>query len=418
MTTPFGWQPPPALFPGRHFLAPVGRGLPNPALPQITAAPQLTTHAALPAEAEASTLLITDRSDRPVAELPTYDAGAKKLVVVVGQPIELQVRSEPVHPVTDIRWTISGKVVYTTTQKPDKCTVTPLNDGHLVGQSIKFHWISATTDTISGDPTVTVSATVGGRRKSTSLTFDVLSPWASIAVTTKPFAVVNGYMQGGSDPYLALGMKYRAGCQREAAVAIPSWSGEADLGAGAIGFLQLVRFLGAVENETSGAYYVQSSLSEDNPFVLDIGDQPNSVLIGTGGETKVTPGQTVSLGAARGNNDSPAQNLAGSKSGVMWDHFKLYLVYKSAIADSIWITLEKLEWACMARAKKNAQGVWDAPYDIKLSPAAEHTKEGATSYELPTWDSSSSTVRQHVYKFDKAAFDNIWSQVPTNEFPP
>ncbi|MFI6073242.1 hypothetical protein ACIA5C_16830 [Actinoplanes sp. NPDC051343] len=415
MTTPFGWQPPPALFPGRHFLAPVGRGLRNPALPQITAAPQLTTHAALPAEAEAATLLITDRSGRPVSELPTYGAGAKKLVVVVGQPVELQVHSQPVHPVTDVRWTISGKAVHTATQEPDKCTVTPLNDGHLRAQSIKFHWISATTNTISGTPTVTVSAMVGGLPHSAMLTFEVLSPWASIWVTTSPFAVVDGYMKEGGDPYLALGKKYRAGCQREAAVAIPSWSGEAKLGAGAIGFLQLVRFFGAVENEAGAAYDVQTSFVKVNPFVLDIGDKPSSVLIGTGHETTVTPGQTVNLGTARGNSDSPAQNLAGSRSGVMWNHFKLYLVYRSAIAGSIWITLEKLEWGCTARVKKNAQGVWDAPYDIKLSPPAGEDKKGATSDELPTWDSKSNG---DVYEADKAEFDDAWSKIPTDEFPP
>jgi hypothetical protein len=418
MTTPFGWQPPPALFPGRHFLAPVGRGLLNPALPQITAAPQLTTHAALPAEAEAATLLITDRSGRPATDLPTYDAGAKKLVVVVGQPIELQVSSEPVHPVTDVHWRITGTAVHTAAQEPDKCTVTPLNGGHLVGQRIKFHWITATSDTISGDVTVTVSATVGGRRKSTSLTFDVLSPWASIAVTTAPFTVVNGLMQEGGDPYLMLGTKYGAGCQREAAVAVPSWSGDATLGAGDIGFIQLVRYIGAVENETGSAYHVHSSFAEEDQFVIDLGDNPDSVIIGNGRETKVRPGGTTNLAHGRSNSDSPAQNLATSKSGGMWNHFKLYLVYKSAIVGSIWVTLAKLEWGCTAWVKKNAQGVWDAPYDVKLSPAAGQRKEGATSYEFPTWSRSSRVTQNEVDTFDKADFDNIWSRIPTDEFPP
>lgn len=407
MSTPPSRRPPPALFPVRHFLAPVGNVLRGGALREVRPSPKVGTHAALTAEAPAATLLITDLSDRPVSELPTFDHEAGELVVVVGQPVRLKVRTDPVHPMTGVMWSVGMEAVHVSTvQTPARGTAVPLTD-HLRETYVEFHWIDG------GSKTVKVSAIVGGRQQTVSLRCRVLTPTVILfKVRTAGFKVFrNDDYREGTGEWLVLGQsRYDRGCQRSAIATAPYLPGDKSLGSGQFGFIQLVSTVAGVRDQANGFIQAKTTLDQDDIFVLDLGQNPNSVLAGYGSGMSVSAGRDLLTEAGEADTDSPGVNLHGKDYGSLWNHFRLYLVYKPAISGSIWVTLQTLEWACTADIARNTAGVLGEPTDVGVSPEPGTTRSGVASSELPIWKRSTSMLKTVVCNGEE--FGKMLEQIP------
>jgi hypothetical protein len=393
MTTPLEptprRTPPPAPFqnPGRHFLEPIGKILPTVALTEVRPSPKLWTQAALTGQVAAATLRITDAAGQPVNQQQAFDHKKNQLVIVVGQPVRLKAQTNPIHPISDVQWTISGQSVYASTrQTPQEGTAVPM-DGHLSAPRVDFHWIDG------GDKTVTVTATVGGQRRSASLQCNVIAPTVKeCSITT---STVNRFFPGEfkriAGAVLALAAGDIPGCQRIAAASAPSWgSGDNAIGAGQFGFIQLINTVTAVKQTESGGYKVMTALDEAEIFVLDAGGQGrNKLLVGEGNGSQAAAGGAIDI-RGPANTDSPAIELLDVISyAMMWSQFKLYFVYRSAIPGSIWITLRKFNWKFAGATTRAENGTWPAPADkFNVRPTPGELTAGANSIELPTWQQS------------------------------
>ena len=393
MTTPLEptprRTPPPAPFqnPGRHFLEPIGKILPTGALTEVRPSPKLWTQAALTGQVAAATLRITDAAGQPVSQLQTFDHQKNQLVIVVGQPVRLKAQTNPIHPISDVQWTISGHAVHASTrQTPQKGTAVPM-DGHLGAPRVDFHWIDG------GDKTVTVTATVGGQRRSASLQCNVIAPTVKeCSITT---STVNRFFPGEfkriAGTVLALAAAGLPGCQRTAVASAPSWgSGDNSPGAGQFGFIQLINTVTAVKQTETGSYKVMTASEEDEVFVLDAGGQgQNKLLVGEGNGSQAAAGGTIDIQGSA-NSDNPAIELVdGISYAMMWNQFKLYFVYRSAIPGSIWTTLKKFDWKFTGTITRADNGTWPVPADKRnVHPTPGEPAAGADSIELPTWQQS------------------------------
>lgn len=403
MRTPSAGRPP-SLFPGRPFLAPVGDVLPGGALPEVRPSPRIWSRAALTAEAPAAKLVITDLSGRPYHEFQNFNATARELVVVVGQPVRLAVRSKPDHPVSDVTWAVEGDAVHISTrQTPAMGTAVPLAD-HLGDASIEFHWISG------GTRRVTVSASVGGEWRTTSLTCRVLAPIVILfTVTTSGFTLFSDYREE-DDQWLVLGRTDTdRGCKRDAILLPPELPAGAPSARGSFGFIQLFRAVAGTRNPSTGRFTVTTSVGRDDAFVLDMGTDPASVLVGDGRGVDAGAADQVFVGGRRVDSDSPGLRLDGSDYGALWDHFKLYLVYRPPTPGGIWVTLQTLEWGCTAAAALDGSGVWQGPTDVHVAPPPGTPLRGVASSELPTWNRSSAMLQQ--MSCDEAEFSALWDRM-------
>jgi hypothetical protein len=115
----------------------------------------------------------------------------------------------------------------------------------------------------------------------------------------------------------------------------------------------------------------------------------------------VSAGRDLLTEADEADTDSPGINLRGKDYGSLWDHFRLYLVYKPAISGSIWVTLQTLEWACTADIARNTAGVLGEPTDVGVSPEPGTTRAGVALSELPIWKRSTSMLKTVVCNWEE-----------------
>ena len=287
---------------------------------------------------------------------------------IVGQKVELSVRSKPAgHTVTNIRWTISGTAPGTRPASSVKSyamalakTDLPvlLQNADLQGQALDFFWVTVHGE---GAQTVGVQADVDGAPKQAQVAFNVSCP------TLDSFTSVTGPIDIGT-PWSA---------QRELYCGTPAnpginYTGKMTPPAGGAGEMKFTQILQAAITRTPTAGPRQTWTIPD--WWLDI-DDPYAAH----GPFAVT----ASTQATQSDNDSPGSPLqAGFTNNMVTMSFKLYLLYKPAGADSIWVPLGLLSWGWSGEARStNAGATW-----TKISGAhATANPTGAKSAEFPAW---------------------------------
>lgn len=85
-------------------------------------------------------------------------------------------------------------------------------------------------------------------------------------------------------------------------------------------------------------------------------------------------------------NDSPGSGLVASTNRkTVDDSFECYLMHKPTGGDSIWVSLQKVNWYWKGDAKLSTQGVWELQalgQNVKDSPK---DPTGVNTTALPTW---------------------------------
>jgi len=307
-------------------------------------------------------LEITDANDNVLIGVQTK---------IVGQKVKLGVRvSRAGLAMTNIQWTIPGETVKTYTQSVAAGTKTVLAVGDKQQNNLTFYWISG------GLKVVQVSATVGGRNLLTLVSFNVFAP-ANVTCTSETGDVAVGN-PGFPDADLELhyGTNITSGIE---------WTCKAKAregGSGQIAATQLTnknhtRTTNAGENQTLGT---EGDWQLDNTVPYD-----SAVPILAGASATWT------------SDDSPGTPLTDGLSKKGADQkFRLYFMYKPDGIDSIWVTLQRLDWnwggkTTRVGAPEGAGNNWNQPTDVDDTP----DPDGADSTELPTWTAN---IKDAVWK--------------------
>jgi hypothetical protein len=287
---------------------------------------------------------------------------------IVGQKIELEVRSKPIgHTVSNIQWTVSGTTPGTLPASTVKsyamalastAAPTQLATADLQGHTLDCFWVPVEGE---GSKTVSVRADVDGAPKQASVTFNVRCP------TLDSFTSVTGQIKIGN-PW---GTGRELHCGTPATPGI-KYAAKATPPAGGDGEIKFTQILQAALTQTPSSGPVQTWsipawwLDIDDPYA---NHGPHAVTAGTQGTAT--------------DNDSPGLPLsAGFTNGTVTMTFKLYLMYKPAGADSIWVPLGLVSWGWAGSARSTDGGAtW-----TKTSGAHTATNpSGAKTNEFPTW---------------------------------
>jgi hypothetical protein len=307
----------------------------------------------------------------PVLEIVDRKTGAvvsgTTQTKIVGQKIELLVRTKPSEAMSNIQWTVPGEKVKNYTQSTTTATRTDLAAADLQGVNLDFYWIKG------GSQAITVAATVRGTRLTAQVTHNVLAP-TSVTMTSATGDVGVGATGFPSDPPMNLyyGIFTKVGIQWTCKATAPA------AGDGEIAATQLINTdrkrtqnSGTAESFSSGAFVLDNTVPYDP-----------SVAIGAGASATWT------------SNDSPSTPLTSNLSKKSAnDSFHTYFMYKPAGADSIWVTLMRLDWhwageTTRVGAPAGAGNNWNPP----TGTGSDANPSGAASTELPTWTDNFTSV--------------------------
>jgi hypothetical protein len=306
--------------------------------------------------------------DGPVAQnrppaLEIADRGGTAITatqtVIVGQKVTLQVRSNPAgQALTNVSWVIPDEKVKNYTQSSTTAVRTDLAAADLRGTTISFYWISG------GTKTVEVTATLAGSPARATATFNVLAPTnMSMTSVTSSITVDAAFNRPGTwlhygNPNTTSGI---------------TWTFTATAPAGGGGQIAATQTINADITQTLNNGTVQH-FSTSGRWLLDT-------------TTPYAPAVAISASAAATwtNGDSPGVPLwSGANAARLNDDFHMYFMYKPSGADSIWVTLGRLDWHCRGSSTRSgapAANTWSAPTGID----ANANPSGSASTELPTW---------------------------------
>ncbi len=301
----------------------------------------------------------------PVLEIIDRKSGAvvsgTTQTVIVGKKIELMVRTRPAEAMTNIQWTVPGQRVKGYTQSTTAGTRTELNASDLQGVNLDFYWIAG------GTQTVQVAATVRGSQLTAQVTHTVLTP-TSVSMTSVTGSVGVGATGFPGDPPMSLyyGQSPTVGIQ---------WTCTATAPAGGDGVIAATQLNNSNRRRTQNSGTSQAN-SSGGVYMLDT-TVPYSAAVPV----------TASASATWTSNDSPSTPLTSNlQEKSVNDLFRLYFMYKPAGADSIWVTLMRLDWHWAGRTSRvgapgSAGNVWTPPTGV----SSDVNPSGVASTELPTW---------------------------------
>lgn len=292
--------------------------------------------------------------------------------VIVGQKIQLLVRTKPAEAMSDIQWTISGKKIkdYTlhAVQAPaglDEAKPTDLEPADLQGVNLDFYWIKG------GNETVQAAATVRGTRLTASVSYKVLAPTnLSMTSVTGTVDVSDPHLGHTPGPWLHFGT-YATNPKKPGI----NWTLKATAPAGGAGKLAATQLINPRRDITNNDDTTMT-LNSGNDFVLDTTTPYNSAV-----------DIAESAEATWKSNDTPAMSLPNViKAASANLHFKVYLMYRPAGDDSerIWVTVGLLEWFWKGKTTRTgdpAANHWTAPTDVDNA----QNPAGAASWDLPRW---------------------------------
>jgi len=290
---------------------------------------------------------------------------------VVGKKIKLQVRTRPSGlAMTNIQWTIPDEKVKNYTQSANAATITDLENDDLNAATIDFSWIKG------GNKNVQVSAVVNGTTHTAAAINNVLAPTGVTMTSVTGTVAVGNPGFGGGGIELHYGRSGANGIDWTQTCTAPGG------GAGEIAGTQLNR---SHRTRTLNAGNVQVN-STNGTWQLD---------------TTVPYGAAVAIASGSSatwtSNDTPGTALTNAyRQKSVDESFRIYFMYKPSGADSIWVTLMRLDWAWTASttrvgAPDSADNNWNAPTGVTntVNPS------GAASTELPTWTAN---VRDIVWQ--------------------
>lgn len=307
----------------------------------------------------------------PVLEIVNRKTGAvvsgTTQAVIVGQKMELLVRTNPAEAMSNIQWTVPGQRVKDYTQSTSTGTKTDLAAGDLQGVNLDFYWIAG------GSQTVQVAATVRGARLTAQVTHNVLAP-TSVSMTSATGDVGVGATGFPSDPPMNLyyGIMTKVGIR---------WTCTATAPAGGDGDIAATQLINTDRKRTQNSGTAESFSS--GAFVLD-----NTVPYDTA--------VAISAGASATwtSNDSPSTPLTSTlRRKSVTDLFHTYFMYKPTGADSIWVTLMRLDWhwageTTRVGAPAGTGNSWNPP----TGTGSDRNPAGVASSELPTWTDNFTSV--------------------------
>jgi hypothetical protein len=196
---------------------------------------------------------------------------------------------------------------------------------------------------------------------------------SSVNVTSNHFASPGSPVLTAFDP----GPPRRFGSQWDAQVTAPAG------GAGQVGFTQRI-LVNRTRSPNAGA---DQHFSSGGQFILDgdLGIQysgPQAIAAG---------GSTTLNGAAYA--DSPATPLtADLRAKSANESFELYLMYKPAGADSIWVTLSQGTWGWAGSTTRTGAPASAANVWTPVAGASMPSSNGADSTALPVWTAQFSSI--------------------------
>ncbi len=279
---------------------------------------------------------------------------------IVGKKVTLQVRSVPGgQALTHVSWVIPGENVKSYTQSSTTATRTDLAAADLQGTTLSFFWISG------GTKTVEVTALIGGAVARATATFNVLAPTnMTMSGATGSVTVDTSFNFPGT--WLHYGNP-----NTTPAIA---WTFTATAPAGGGGDIEATQLLNVDIARTDNAGAV-THLSSHGHWMLDT-------------SVPYAPSQSIAASAAAtwSSSDSPGAPLTSgfTTMNVATFEFHMYFMYKPSGADSIWVTLGRLDWhwrASSTRSGAVAANTWSPPAGLD----ANSNPSGSASTELPTW---------------------------------
>jgi hypothetical protein len=287
---------------------------------------------------------------------------------IVGQKIELLVRTKPSEAMSNIQWTLPGETVKDYTQSSSTGTRTDLTATDLQGTNLDFHWIKGSSQTI------TVAATVRGSRLTAQVTENILAP-TDVRMTSVTGDVGVGPTGWPGDPPMNLyyGKSPKVGIQ---------WSCTATTPAGGDGEIAGTQLNNSDRKRTTNARVTQSNDS-GGTYMLDT-TVPYSASVSI----------TAGTSATWTSNDSPSTPLTSDlRKKSVKDLFRMYFMYKPAGADSIWVTLMRLDWhwageTTRVGAPSGTGNSWTAATGL----GRDKDPSGTATTELPTWTDNVTSI--------------------------
>ena len=308
----------------------------------------------------------------PGCDLEVYDIIQKSVLsddkphqTIVGKHVHLLVRVKD-HPdatITSIQWTIPGDTVksYTTGRASH---IDMLSDTDLQAKEILFYWRAST----GSSAVVTVQGTVGGKQLKATAKLEALAP-TNVSMRSRTTTV-----RFGATPNFRQALSFGNDAAPDSVGIAFTFSAQAPRGGdGEIAGAQLI---------SSRTCYTDIEAPPDavptcqgNPaFLLDNSfPVADSIHVSGGGSGTWT------------NNDSPQSGTQPFERTLSRsDGFRTYLVYKPSGADSIWVSLGRLDWSWAGSARREGDGRrarWIGP----LQPAWTANPVGSATSELPQW---------------------------------
>jgi hypothetical protein len=288
--------------------------------------------------------------------------------VMVGTHIILAgVVSPPGLTVTSKEWDIPGETVKSYSQSQQTGSALPLTPSDKLTDSLSYYWIDGS---FAGDSQeVEYSVIVEGNLFDATTTFVVFRPTSELSSTIANNPVnVGSVVNDQGEPKMAL--RFRNDTQPGIC-----WNGTVTTppnGIGQIAFTQLAEHheIAIRDDNTTFANTSEGAFWVDNK----LGIQYDGTDLIEGSDT-----------APISRSDSPCAYLAPSWTNVTVSmHFKLYLMYKSDEAGSIWVTLKELTWYWTGNTLRPPPlpSDWAIPTGIDYSTP---NPEGVDSICLPQW---------------------------------
>ena len=244
-------------------------------------------------------------------------------------------------------WNIPGTRIKNFTADINKTTLTELEDADLSSTSIGYYWVDAADGRV-----VTFTATIGATIINTSTTFNVKKTTSTLTVTTGTIGVSDGALRYGTCTAGSTGIAFTS------TLILPDvFNGNAE-------YWQQINSTLREKQKDDDSWIKMDAKSVIDTFFPYPG-YPNT-------------------------DDSPASSLplSGFKKVTVADSFTMWLMFKPAGGDSIWVPLQSVNWSWSATATKDAAGSWQLDSSDKtngspIEPTAFPTWNGnITSYSF------------------------------------
>jgi len=280
---------------------------------------------------------------------------------IVGKKVKLGVRTRPAGlAMTNIQWTVPDEKVKNYTQGVNTATKTDLVDEDLHTATMDFYWING------GNKRVQVSADVNGTTHRAWVGYNVHMPTGVTMTSVTGVVAVGdpGFPDGGTE--LHYGTNGTPGIEWTLTCTAPADGG------GEIAGTQLTEGE-RTRTSNAGAEQVHST---NGTWQLDT-TVPYSAAVPIAAEAEAT----------WTSSDTPGTPLsAGYREKTVDESFRIYFMYKPSGADSIWVTLMRLDWAWTGEttrdgAPDSVDNNWNEPTGVTNT----ENPSGASSTELPTW---------------------------------